>query len=792
MLSPRWRKVFRDLVGSKGRTLLIILAIAVGVFAFGSVFITQEVLLKNIDIQYRASKSSNITLYLSEFELPLLDWVRMQPGVKEVSAKADNPTKFILPGGKEEILNLTAMPDYSEMRLNLLVPIKGFWPPKKGELILERNSLPGSKSFLGDTVEIKTSDDKVHTLILSGSVYDNSAFPYIFTRQMTGFISWNTLTELGFAKRYNKLEIATNEDITTLNEVEKLSNKLIEDLGDRGIIVNANITFKPNQHWATDNSRAFTAILSVIGVFSLIMSAFLVINTTSALLAQQKKQIGIMKAIGAHHRQVTTLYLTMVAIYGMMALFIALPIGMILGYFFLKLVSDFLNLDIKVFYLPPSVLLMEIAAALFVPLIAAVIPIYQSSKKPIRVVISDYQPSVKVSRVDRILAMFSGLSRPTLISIRNVFRKRARLALTMGTLITAGALFMGVINVRSGMYKEMERILSMYDFQVSINLGKDYNYQNIESRISEVSGVTQVEARNGLSAQRIKPDLTKGGEFELTGLPPDTPFSRPAILSGRWLIPGDSNKIVLSSGFTRDNKDLVTGDIIKIEVDNKEYELEVVGVVSAISQGQSENYSDFATVARLIDKPKLASRYLVKTNPEDADTQKEVAVEIEKKLKSSDIVVTFKQTKDEIISSAANQFNFMIFFLLIMAVMVAIVGGLGLAGSMSLNVMERTREIGIMRSIGANDVTIQKLVLIEGVLVGILSWLLAVPVSVPLTYGFCFAIGNAFFERTLIFVFVPMGLFIWLIIILLISITASFLPAKRASKMSISETLSYE
>ncbi len=205
-----------------------------------------------------------------------------------------------------------------------------------------------------------------------------------------------------------------------------------------------------------------------------------------------------------------------------------------------------------------------------------------------------------------------------------------------------------------------------------------------------------------------------------------------------------------------------------------------------------ETFANFSTVAKIKDTPNLASGYLIKTTPEGPDTQEVVATQIEERLKRSGIFIAFKQTKNDIIASAASQFNFLIFFLLAMAVMVAVVGGLGLAGTMSLNVMERTREIGIMRSIGANDAIIRRLVLIEGVMVGLLSFLFALPLSLPLTYGLSYAIGNAFFGRTLVFATVPAGMAIWFFIVFIIAIISSSLPARRASKMSISETLSYE
>lgn len=790
-MAPRWRKVVRDLLSNKSRTFLVVLAIAVGVFAFGSVFITQEVLLENIQRQYVQSNASNISILLSEFDSSLVEWIKTQPGVKSVSGGAVYNLKIISVNGKKINLSISAVPDFSKMDQNILIPEKGSWPPKKKELILERNSLAKDEVRIGDEVTVEVGGERLKKLILAGSIYDNSAFPYTFTNQMGGYVSWDTLSYLGYPKKFNKLDIITNSDIETLDEAERLTFDLTEELRKRGITVNGTLVSKPNQHWATDNSKAFTAILSAVGIFSLVLSGFLVINTISALLNQQKKQIGIMKAVGARGFQITSLYLVMVGTYGVLALLIALPVGMILAYVFLRMVSNFLNLDIQTFYLPPSVFFMEFAAALVVPIIAAIVPIVQSSQASIRSAISDYQDAKNSGVVERILAGIGSLPRPLLLSLRNVFRKKGRLILTLGTLITAGALFMGVMNVQKGMYKELERILSMFDFQVAVILNSDKNTESIYRRIKEIPNVTEVEGRTHIGVRRIKDDGSKGSAFDLTGLSPDTPFSHPVLLSGRWLNNTDTNHIVLSSAFIQDNPDLATGDNIVISVGNDKYNFNIVGVI-AMAADQKLGFSDFDYIAGVKDTPQLASDYLIKTVPDDSVTQERVSAQIEDSLKRGGIVVSSRETKSQIYSSVASQINFLIFFLLTMAVMVAVVGALGLAGTMSLNVLERTREIGIMRSIGANDRAIQKIVLMEGLIVGIVSWIIAIPVSLPLTYGFCYAVGNAFFKRTLVFTVVPVGMLIWLFVVIAIAIVASFVPARKASKMRISDTLSYE
>ncbi len=515
------------------------------------------------------------------------------------------------------------------------------------------------------------------------------------------------------------------------------------------------------------------------------------VNTISALLTQQKKQIGVMKAIGGTNRQVVSLYLVMVVVYGLLGLVVAVPVGMGLAWVFLKLVTDFLNLDVKVFYLPWQVLGLELGAAVLVPVLAGLIPIWQGTTKSVREAISDYQPVRKVGMTEHYLARIKGLSRWMLISLRNTFRKKGRLALTLGTLVVAGSLFMSVVNVREAMRLELERILQMFDFEVELDLDQDYDAQAVLKRINEVPTVAESEARTGVGARRIKADGSKGENFGLSGLPPETVFSQPVLLAGRWLEKGDTNAVVLSSAYIRDNPDLGVGDGLRVEINNQNYDWEIVGII-AMAGDQKLGFVDFDYLTEVKDAPGLASTMMVKTNPNDKATQEETAKEIEDELERAQIKVVHSQTKSAIFDSAASQFNFMIGFLLAMAVMVAMVGGLGLAGTMSLNVLERTREIGILRSIGANNRVIRQVVLGEGILIGWLSWMLALPLSLPMTYGFGYAIGTAFFDRVLVFTVVPIGWVIWLVIVLVIATGASLLPARRATQMSIRDTLAYE
>jgi putative ABC transport system permease protein len=122
---------------------------------------------------------------------------------------------------------------------------------------------------------------------------------------------------------------------------------------------------------------------------------------------------------------------------------------------------------------------------------------------------------------------------------------------------------------------------------------------------------------------------------------------------------------------------------------------------------------------------------------------------------------------------------------------VAVVGGIGLMGSLSISVVERTREIGVMRAIGARSVTIMGMFVMEGVLQGFLSWIIAVPISFMVGRALANALGQTMFEANLDYQYSFQAVIIWLVGILIISTLASVLPARSATRVSVRDSLAY-
>jgi putative ABC transport system permease protein len=124
--------------------------------------------------------------------------------------------------------------------------------------------------------------------------------------------------------------------------------------------------------------------------------------------------------------------------------------------------------------------------------------------------------------------------------------------------------------------------------------------------------------------------------------------------------------------------------------------------------------------------------------------------------------------------------------------LLALVGALGLAGSMSINMLERTREIGVMRAIGAGDSVVQQMVLTEGVLIGLLSWLSGTLLAWPLGQVVTWLTGTYLLRTRLQYAFSTSGALLWLVVVMLLASLASYLPARAASRLTVREVLAYE
>ncbi|MCL4269170.1 MAG: FtsX-like permease family protein, partial [Anaerolineales bacterium] len=203
-------------------------------------------------------------------------------------------------------------------------------------------------------------------------------------------------------------------------------------------------------------------------------------------------------------------------------------------------------------------------------------------------------------------------------------------------------------------------------------------------------------------------------------------------------------------------------------------------------------YVNYEYLSVLVGQPEMAYSLRIVTAQHDAETQRSINDQIQAAFEQRGIQIQSTQLGADFIREQKAQTDILVYFILVMASLIAIVGGLGLMGTMSINVLERTREIGVMRAIGASNGDIQAIVITEGMVIGILSWAISIFISIPITTVLCYGVGMALLTAPMPPVYGVTGIIAWLIFTLVLGTLASALPARRASSLTVRDTLAYE
>jgi len=304
--------------------------------------------------------------------------------------------------------------------------------------------------------------------------------------------------------------------------------------------------------------------------------------------------------------------------------------------------------------------------------------------------------------------------------------------------------------------------------------------------------VFAVESTGSTSAYRLRPDGSEGKVFPVYGTPPGSQMIKPQIVQGRWLLPEDKDAIVVTTYLVQDEPDVTVGSDIVLEIRGRETTWRIVGIMRP-PQPSSEAYAENDYLLRVTHNVGRASSLQVITEQHDKAYQAQVAEALEERFDQEGLSVRNVFTVSEYREAGSQLYNIVITFLMSMAILMAIVGGISLMGTMLLNVLERIREVGVMRAIGAQTDAVVQIFCVEGAIIGLLSWLIALVLAWPLGKVISSTVGGQLMGgATVSYVFPLTGVGIWLVAAVLLSVAASYFPAQNAARLTVRQVLSYE
>ncbi len=799
MTTTLWKKVLNDLLIDKTRTILVVLSIAIGVFAIGAIAGSYLVFSRDMQENFDKAYPANLTVSCEPFDQDLVLAMRKIPGVETADGRRTLAVRVQVGENEWKSLNLIVISNYSKIKVNRPRLLSGTWPPLRG-VLLERSAQSSFPAKEGDHLTIETPDGKSKRLKVTGIVHDVTVIPAFFSGTINGYITSETLETLGETADSRTLYVRTVPG--TREELTALSRTIWDKVEKSGHKVYWSHVAPLGEHPLHDIFQAMLFLLSTLGIFSLVSSGFLLINTITAILTQHTKQIGIMKAIGGTTGQIFRVYIVTVLCYSVLALVVAVPLGALGAYGLTFFQADLANVDINGFYFSPEVIALQILLAVAVPLIASLVPLRRGVGISVREAIGFYGIGEKqVSRigkwidrqVDELVAACQNISRPVRLSLRNTFRRKGRLMLTLSTLILAGTVFIAVCSVNRSIGLTTNASFNYYQYDVGMSFTDSQRIEKVERAALQVPGIVSAEGW-GYTAARIMRNGRDENDSEdvfIYAMAAQTKVISPELIEGRWLLPDDENALVVNTEVLKKYGEIHIGDRLPIKIDNRKTEWVVVGIVKGVMTGPFA-YVNFPYFGQVTQHSGQVRSVIVTTDYHDQAYQTSIVRQLEEHMKKTGIKVSSLTTTQQQKSHTKAQFDVLVVFLGVMAGLLAIVGALGLAGTMSINVIERTREIGVMRAIGASSLHIFKIIMVEGICIGLMSWLIGLLLSMPISQLMSDQVGNLFTKAPLIYEFSVAGAILWFVIVVVISIVATWLPARRAMRVSVRESLSYE
>ncbi|HET6352156.1 MAG TPA: ABC transporter permease [Coriobacteriia bacterium] len=800
MASPRWQKVVRDLLSHRIRTALVVLSIAIGIFAVGVVMGGRQVLIREFEVDFQSSVPPSAEFDTSDFDAQVPARVGERDDVRAAEGRRRLTVRYTLGETSStastagwDTLRLWAIPEFGRGGVQRLVREDvSSWPPTDGEIVIEKSALRIKDFETGDVISVESPTGKRTTLRIVGFAHDINAVPAQFQGAVVGYISMGTLPSLGEPEQLNHLSLVLDPTLSRAAASRIAADVRDVDLTAAGVQTYRTSVPKPGSHFLGDIFKALSLLLLAMGLLSLALSGFLVVTTVSAILSQQVRQVGIMKAIGGRRLQIAGMYLALVGGYGLLAVSFALPLTLWIGQMFIEFAAGILNFRV-VDYSPPGwVIALEVGVGMLVPVLAASGPVHQGTTLPVVSALNSGASTVRFGHgiVDRLLGLVRGLPRPVALSLRNTFTRKGRLALTLTTLILASAVVMAVLSVRSSMLQTVDDIGSWWNYDAQVFVGRPQPAEQLEREASKVDGVTATETWLEAQASLSRPDGSENEDIYALGVPQNTRFLTPRMVAGRWFAKGADDEVVVNTDVLKDEPYLGVGHRMRVTLRGTETDVRVVGIASGQLMGPVI-FIDKGALDSITASNGGASRLLVQTDDHTTTGQETVARRLERSLDDAGLAISGSQTQGAQKETIASELGILVTFLVIMATLLASVGVIGLTGTMTINVLESTREIGVMRSIGASHRSIFGIYITEGVVIAVMAWGAGAVLSWPLSVWLVSALGTAM-SLPLSYAFSWSGIGAWLLSVVIIAALASLLPAWRASQVSIRDAISYE
>jgi putative ABC transport system permease protein len=734
MVSASLRASVTQLSRRRARTAFAVATLALAVASIS--FLAVPTLIDDaMQDEVRAGRLADVRVPVRTLVLTRADLDRLEalPNVAAVEPRSSVDVR-VLVGERRAPGRLIGVADFARQRVDVVRVESGAAPARREALVEVQDANVGVlDARAGDTVTLVRSGSPGSAagtvdLGVTGSGRDTTGGEMVQDDKLVVlYTTAATVQELSGERGYGSLSFLLDDPApaAAAATVDRIRAALRSVPGFAGF-GNLPVVRTPGDWPGKEESEQFADLLSVITVLALLSALVLIANTMTTLVSEQVGEIGVMRAVGARRRQVAAVYLRTALLLGALGAAAGVALGIVLAWLLSRSFgSTFWAVEVGL-GVDVSVVLASAAVGVLAPVLAALPAIRRATRLDLRQALESSGSAVGgQSAGDRLLRRVRVLPRTMQIGLRSVGRRRRRsiataaiVALAVGNLLAVMGVAAGATDVTRSEWSD-----HLEDIRVWTSGRRPFD-ERAARTIRSTPGVAEAEPA-------LVNDARVGGEPAFLWAVTREPLLRYRLSSGRWFSAAEERErtpvAVIERNLARITG-IEVGEVVTVATAAGPVSLRIVGEARNQQENGTVLFLPLTTARALLGRPRETSTYWIRTTSSDHALVDRVATALEDRLGALGYEVgseiTYVATRDNVASNRTVTTSITVLGLIIVAISMV-----GLANAMTTNVFERTREIGVLRCLGARARDVRRIFATEGLTLAIAGWLLGIPLG---------------------------------------------------------------
>jgi putative ABC transport system permease protein len=790
MVSASVRKSATDLTRRRARTFFTVATLAIAVASIS--FLAVPTLIDGaMQEEVRAGRLADVTVAMRPVELSDAQLAELAelPNVAAVEPRASVDVR-VLVGERRAPARVIGVRDFAHQGVDVVRVESGAFPGPRGLLAdVQDDNVGVYDGRAGDTLTVVRPSGEDASFAVSGRGRSLPGGEQVQDEDVIVlYAPAATVAALGGEAGYGELALRLDDSRpgAARATVEAVRSYLRTVPGFAGFS-NLPGVRAPGDWPGKADTEAFAQLLGVITMLALLSAVVLTSNTMSTLVAEQTREIAVMRAVGARRRQVALVYLRTTLFLGALGALAGAALGILLSSLLASyFASAFWAVDVG-FGVDPVVLVVSLLVGLFAPPLAALPAVRRALRVDLREALEASGSALGgQDAADRALRRVGFLPRTMQIGLRNVGRRKRRSLATAVIVAFAVGNLLAVLAVADAVTESTRSAWGdhLEDVQVSTG-GRALFDQRAEQAIRSTPGVAEVEPV-------LKNTVALAGREAVVWGVEQAPLLRYRLVDGRWFSPAEEQAGERVAVVERNIAQIVgvdVGDRITLATAAGPAGFRVVGIAKNQQEDGTALYVPLTTARSLLGRPTGASAFWIRAESPDQAVVDRTTTLVEDRLAALGYEVasevTYVAERDEVEANSSLTTTVAVLGFVIVAMSMV-----GLANAITTNVLERTREIGILRSIGARARDVRRIFTTEGIALGIGGWLLGIPLGYLLTRLLVWLIWEIVEVRIPV-VFPPVNVLIALVGTIVLALLVLFLPVRRAVRFRPGDAIRY-